>query len=260
MLKKIILGIALMTLVAGGAAYYFLRPQRITLVTDEWCPFNCQPDSTHPGAMIEIARTIFAKQGIKVDYKIMPWSEAISAVREGRYDGIVGTSRNDAPDFVFPKYATAQMYTHFFTLPNKDWRYVNIESLKRIRLGVIQGYSYGEPLDSYIKDNADNPKRLHITDGKDALTTNIHLLLQGSIDALAEEHRVLTYKLATLGMASQLVDVGDLGHTDATNLYVAFSPIKIRSRRYAALLDEAIGPMRQRGELKAIFDHYAGTQ
>lgn len=259
MIKKIVICVALAAL-ALGAAFFVLKPQRITLVTDEWCPFNCQPDSPQPGAMIEIARTIFAKQRIQVDYKILPWSEAIEAVRAGKYDGILGTSKSDAPDFIFPKYATAQMYVHFYTLPNKDWRYVNTESLKRIRLGVVRGYTYGEPLDSYIKDHTDDPKRLAISEGDDALATNIDLLLQGKIDALAEDQSVMSYKLAAMNLANQLVVVGDLGHTEATNLFIAFSPAGLQSRRYAAMLDEAIGPMRQRGELKAIFDHYGGAE
>lgn len=259
MIKKIAICVALAVL-ALATAYFVLKPQRITLVTDEWCPFNCQPDSAQPGVMIEIARTIFAKQRIEVDYKILPWSEAIEAVRAGKYDGILGTSKSDAPDFVFPKYATAQMYVHFYTLPNNDWRYVNTESLKRIRLGVVRGYTYGEPLDSYIKDHADDPKRLAVSDADDALAINLDLLQQGKIDAIAEDQSVMAYKLATMNLANQLVDVGDLGHTEATNLFIAFSPKGLQSRRYAAMLDEAIGPMRQRGELKAIFDLYGSTK
>lgn len=240
----------------GLGAFLIFKPERITLVTDEWCPFNCQPDSARPGFMVEMAQQIFAKHNIKVDYKLQPWSEAISAVRTGKYDGLIGASRSDAPDFVFHKAPAAQMFTSFYTLPSTNWRYANQESLRRIRLGVIRNYTYGDPLDSYIKVQPATSPQLVVSDGDNALNDNFQMLLEGKIDAIAEEESVMQYKLSQRNLASRIIRAGDLGRNSATNLYIAFSPANINARRYAAILDQEIPVMRARGELKAIYDRY----
>lgn len=240
----------------GTITYFLLKPDHITLVTDEWCPFNCAAESDRSGFMIEMARAALGRHDVTVDYKIMPWSEAIEAVRAGKYDGIIGASRSDAPDFVFHKQPAAQMYTGFFTRGNVSWRYNDLQSLEKVRLAVIRNYSYGEPLDGFIKAQENNPKRLVITDGDNALQQNIDLLLAGKVDVVAEDEAVMRYKLTEEKLTNRIFAVGDLGLNSATNLFIAFGPLNINARRYTAMLDQEIPLMRKRGEMKAIFDRY----
>ncbi|MEQ1790535.1 MAG: hypothetical protein ABL857_08835, partial [Rickettsiales bacterium] len=35
----------------------------INIVADEWCPFNCDPESDKPGYVIELAKEIFKPYG-----------------------------------------------------------------------------------------------------------------------------------------------------------------------------------------------------
>lgn len=44
----------------------------ITLVADEWCPYNCTPDTDHPGFMIEIAQYAFEHAGHTIVYTTIP--------------------------------------------------------------------------------------------------------------------------------------------------------------------------------------------
>jgi polar amino acid transport system substrate-binding protein len=104
-----------------------VRAETITLVADEWCPYNCAPGDAKPGFLIEIARRIFEPAGFGVDYKIVPWARAIRDARAGRYTAIVGAIRSEAPDFVFPETAAFPSGTHAFVRAGSDWRYAGRE-------------------------------------------------------------------------------------------------------------------------------------
>ncbi len=45
----------------------------ITLAADIWCPYNCDSKDERPGFMVELAKEIFQKKGINVQYVIVPW-------------------------------------------------------------------------------------------------------------------------------------------------------------------------------------------
>jgi polar amino acid transport system substrate-binding protein len=75
----------------------------MTIVADEWCPYNCKPDGEKSGFLIDIARKIFEKHGHGVVYQTMPWEQAINKTRSGDFDALVGAAPEDAPGFIFPK-------------------------------------------------------------------------------------------------------------------------------------------------------------
>ena len=75
-----------------------LRAENATIVigADIWCPVNCEPNSDHPGYMIEIANKIFKEQAVKVEYQVMPWARAIVEAEKGNIQAIVGAFKGDA--------------------------------------------------------------------------------------------------------------------------------------------------------------------
>ena len=58
---------------------------QIVLVADEWCPYNCSPDSEKKGYMIDLASQILGEAGHTVKYRAINWSRSISKAREGKY-------------------------------------------------------------------------------------------------------------------------------------------------------------------------------
>ena len=59
--------------------------ETITLVADEWPPFNSVPGSSEEGFLVDVARAVFEKKGIDVSYRILPWKRAIELTRNGHY-------------------------------------------------------------------------------------------------------------------------------------------------------------------------------
>ncbi len=225
----------------------------ITIVADEWCPYNCTPGSDKPGYMIELAQQILGEAGHTIDYRNMPWSRAIEEARKGRFDAIVGAARGDAPDFVYPENALGVSSNVFVVPKGASWRYRDIGSLAEISFGSIRDYSYGDELDAYITEHEKDARRVQVASGDDALSTNIKKLAAGRIGAAVEDRNVIEYFLADTGQQGNFEIAGNLGEDP---LYIAFPPGGERSSEYARQLSEGVARMRASGELAALLKKY----
>ncbi len=230
----------------------------VKLRADVWCPFNCEPDAKYPGLMIEIAKIAFASIDMEVDYKTLNWARAIVETRDGKFDGIVGSAKSDAPDFIFPGEGLGISKNCFFTKPDQVWSYKGVESLSDTAFGVIKDYSYGEPVDGFVAEQAQSkgkkPGKVDIVSGDNALETNYKKLQAGRIVALIEEQSVFKSFMYKNKMDEKAVK--NVGCVKEDSVYIAFGPKGPNSARYAKLLGETVQALRKDGRLKDILSHY----
>jgi polar amino acid transport system substrate-binding protein len=208
------------------------QPQVITVVADDWCPYNCQPNTELEGLGIEFLRAIYEPLGFKIDYQLMPWSDAVKATRAGQYNAVIGAFKSDAEGFVFPENAFAHSHNCFFVKQASRWKFNGISSLHNQKIGVIEGYSYGNNIDEFIRKN----KQSHVfmvSDDK-PLKTLFHALETDTISAILEDKSVFEYHhqsefahIATRQVGCQL----------PANVYVAFSPAHPDSQKLAEIFD-----------------------
>lgn len=78
-----------------------VQADTIRIKADEWCPFNCLPDTDSKGYMIELAEKIFEKAGHRIKYEVMPWSRSIDHARKGKIEAIAGATKGEVPTFIF---------------------------------------------------------------------------------------------------------------------------------------------------------------
>ena len=226
----------------------------ITIVADKWAPYCGKPNSTHPGYGIEITKHVFEKAGHTVLYKIVPWSRAIMDTRAGKFNAIIGAFKKEAPDFVFPEEEFGMTKNTFFAASGSTWRYKGLKSLQTMEIGVIKGYSYGEELDTYLKENTQQVQYVH---GEDPLLKNIRKLLAGRFDVLIEDENVLLQKVKEMGVADKVVNVGGTGVSG--KVYIAFSPIISNSKQYAEIFTKGIRKLKDSGKLQLILAKYGLT-
>lgn len=221
----------------------------IILVADLWCPYNCYPDSEHPGYMIDIAKAAFTPAGHKVTYRLINWARAVREARRGHFQGIVGAFRGDAPDFVFPDEPLGLSGNAIFVSADNDWRYGGPESLKGMRIGAIRGYDYGdltEALETYAL--------VDVVGGDNALRTNIRKLVLGRIDAFVAEVSVARYQLERMHLQADVsLSPESVKYEEA---YIAFPPGLEEASDYARLLSDTVRQMRRDGRLQAILARY----
>ncbi|MBK1879168.1 substrate-binding periplasmic protein [Pelagicoccus mobilis] len=231
-----------------------LYAEELTIVADDWCPFNCAEGAIDPGFMIEIAAQSLEGAGTQVAYSNIGWDEAIEKTRGGAFSAIVGAAKGDAPDFVFPTEPQGWLKNSFYTLADSDWSYTGPESLGSIRLGVIEGYSYDAEVDKYV---AANPGKLFVAKGNKALEMLIEALMNGEIDALVEGSSVFSQYFVSNGLLELMDQCREAGTAgDGEPIYVAFSPSNPKSADWAKLVSEGTARLRESGELAKILAKY----
>lgn len=226
----------------------------ITLVADEWCPYNCSPNTDTPGFMVEIAQYAFERAGHTIEYTIIPWSRAIQGTRTGRYDGIIGVGRDEAPDLIFPDHELGLAAHTFFVKQGTSWKYTGLDSLEQISLGVIKDYSYGNFYEIYIKPNEGNDKKIQTVTGETGLMQNTKKLLVGRIDALIEDRSVFQYFFKHTKIPNHFLEAG-IAYKE--KVYIAFSPIHSDAKKYAKILSNAMQELRANGKLNEILIKYS---
>lgn len=224
----------------------------IELRADEWCPFNCVPDSDAPGFMIELASEALAPFGHTISYQTMSWARSLHLASEGAIDGVIGAIPEEAPDLVFgPPLGT---YEDVVAFRKGEGRDISVEgALDGLRVGAINGYTYFGPISRYIDANIDNRELVEITSGDDALLINLRKLLAHRLDVVAEVRSVLVYNAVQLGIEDEIDIVETTGGND---IFIAFTPAKETSQTYADQLSEGIRRLKETGRFDEILAKY----
>ena len=144
------MGIVFVVLFANLA----LADQTVLLVGDPWPPYvigELGEDATS-GVAVEIVKTIFSQiDGVMVRFPLVPWNRALREVEEGRSDGIgmlLKTPEREAYMLYTVALVTGENLIWSATGETADrFEWTSIEDLRGLRIGITQGYSYGESLD-----------------------------------------------------------------------------------------------------------------
>jgi polar amino acid transport system substrate-binding protein len=224
----------------------------VRLCADQWMPYNGAPADAKPGYVIELARTIFEPKGIKVDYTVMPYEEALAKVKEGTMSGAIGANKEEGKDLVLPEEPIGSLATCLLTLVDNTWTYDNIGSFRKARLGAIKGYTYWPALDAYIEKNLGKDSVL-VAEGDEPLEILMQKLQAKEIDVVVESEPILLWYLRSHELDRNRFRVVFKGTNEA--IYVAFSP-NDEGRRFAALFDEGIRALRASGELTKLLGRY----
>lgn len=226
----------------------------ITIAADTWCPINCEINSPYEGFMVHMARVIFSRAGHSIEYKVMPWSRALSEVQAGNINGAIGAPIDECTDCIFPKYEQGMVSLEMFTKKQDSWRYEGLASLKGKTLAVIADYSYSDELDAYIKRHKDNRDIIQVAFGNDPLERVIKKLSNDRVDVAIETGEVFWYTANKLNLKDQFSAAGLA--LDSEKVYIAFTPEKEKSQEYANILSEGMKELRQSGELQKIMERY----
>ncbi len=246
--------VATFMLVIAFSTVSFSQPaqQKIVVVSDEWCPYNCAPRSDIPGYIVEIVKAIFAEHNIGVEYVKIPWTQAIKGVESGEYNAALAATKTTIPNAVFPKEEVGYYSNNFIVLKENSWRFSGIDSLKSVKLGVIRDYVYGPALDAYVW-RPNNPL-VEVLAGANASQLNITKLHKKRIDVYLEDANVAYYEARKLRLDKNIQLAGSEGQPAA--LYVAFSPSLPSSKKYAEMFSTGIQNMRSSGKLLYILNKY----
>jgi len=229
-----------------------LPAEIITISADEWCPYNCSQKEGYPGFMIEIAKAAFKLSNIDVTYKPSNWSRTIKLVKDGKIDGGVGVTEEEArsENFAYGKEPMGQSSFVFVVRKDEKWRFTGPESLPKIRFGIIQDYDNGPVINTYM---ATKPGNVVTQVGSDGFKKNMKLVLAGRINAAIEDGTVAAYELSTMGLADKTKFVAL--DEEPLPVSIGFTPGP-KGERLASILDAGIQKLRSTGQLAKILARY----
>lgn len=244
--------LALALLAAAALAAAPARADVIRLRADLWCPYNCQPGTDRPGYMVEIATEVFAAAGHGVEYRTMNWVRSLEEARRGTVDGVIGANAVEAEGFVLPVPLGRAQDAYAMRRGSRFDPEVT-DPFQGIVIGAIRGYVYGGRLTDHIRAHGEDPTRVQLLAGDDALEKNLRKLVAGRVDLVPDDSNWLRLVIHDLGLA----DAIQIVHEDEPILqYIAFSPANPKSPVYASLLSEGVARLRASGRLRAILDRY----
>jgi len=232
----------------------------LQVAVDDYCPYYCKAGSPGeerlaeaPGFAIEILQHAFGSGPNDINYRFLPWKRSVLEVTQGRLDAIVMITQEEAPELIYPNIEQGRSQGCFYAQHNSPWRYTGAESLAQVRLTLISGYLFGEPLNSYLQHpQKDQP--VEYISGNQALLRIFQMIDLGRTQATAEDSMVATYLLQTSGFKQRIGNVGCYpGHLD---FYVGFAPNSPDSSARAKKLAETMIALRSTGELSKILARY----
>ncbi len=244
----------LMILIIISFSFSAVWAETISLVADEWPPFNGVPNSGNEGFIVDVARAVFEKNGVRVAYEILPWKRAVEMTREGLYNGIIGATKAEAPDFIFHSEELFKFYDAFYVKKGSSWRFIQKTDIEYGPIGVIEGYEYNQWLLDYIQIHKNNLDRVQIITGENPLERNILKLIDGRIDTVIDNENVILNIARQMNVLDQIVLAGYT--TESSSIYIAFSPKLPKSKTYAKILNQGIVDLRETGEFKKILMKY----
>jgi polar amino acid transport system substrate-binding protein len=243
------LACALLLTLAGSA---WAQPRTVRLRADQWMPYNGDPAAATPGYVVELARLIFGPRGIQVDYQTMPWTDALKAAGAGEIEGVIGANPPEAKGLVLPAEPIGLPRVGLFTKKSNKWHFSNVPALREVKLGAIEGYSYWDSLDDYIKKQTGS--EVVRFKGETPLRDGIAKLDAGELDVMAETMAVWVWTVKDMGRSMSDYRVAYVH--PAEPIFVAFATQNENGRKLAEIWDEGLRTLRANGKLAKLLEKY----
>ncbi len=128
-------------------------PKEITVVkgVDEYAPYEIKLNNgKYGGIYMDTIKAVAKKIGVKLNFKEYPWARCQKMIKKGEADAIMTPFKN-SERLTYMYYANeplAYENMNLFTYKGSGIKYDgNLKSLKKYKIGVARGYSYGPEWD-----------------------------------------------------------------------------------------------------------------
>ncbi len=236
----------------------FTYAEILTFSVDDYCPYYCKGDGqaireSNPGFVIDILEQAFKPKDYQLKYVTRPWERGIKEVREGKFNALIIAAKGDAPKLVFPENEQGRSVGCYYTQADNPWQFTDMTSLKGKKLGLVKGYEYYEPLNTFLMKNI-NDSNIRYLSGQTVMARILNMINLGRLDLTMEDANVADHLILQLGMVGKIKkSTCAKGELD---FFVAFSPAKFNSKKHAEILSKAMDTFRRNGQLKKILEKY----
>jgi polar amino acid transport system substrate-binding protein len=226
-----------------------LYAQTLKIGYEPYLPLTSQAGEKPEGYGIEILRKVYAKH--ELVFQLIPYSRGLKMLEDGKIDMLFGAATFDfknPKNIVVPKESIDTSVMTFFTTTKNPWVYNNSDSLKGIRLGLVNGYEYPS-----LQKIQDKSNFIYIS-GNDTTVRNLTKLLLNRINVLYEAKNVVLYTAKQLGTQDRIKENISLG--EPLPIYCVLSQKTENAQQLADEFDANLQKLRASKELSTILKTY----
>jgi len=160
-----------------------LHAKPLRLVTLEYPPYEYTEKGELKGMAVQVVKMIFKQMNQDITIEVLPWARAIRYIEDGSRDAIFTAYKNpDREKFAdYSKEVLMPQTVSFFVKKGRNISYDgDLNKLSSYSIGVVRKVSYGQKLDSAIKN-----KIFKRVDEANDGTQNFRKLIKGRIDIVS---------------------------------------------------------------------------
>ena len=175
-----------------SAAAQETRACTLVMGWDPWEPYQYRVDDAHVfGLDVDLLTAVVSNAGCTIEFRQESWSALLEMLKVGEVDLLAGATLTVERQ-EFARFTDAYRDEEFVVYVRAD----RLEELSRLtfreileqgmKVGVVEGYLYGEPVSMFQDDSALGQQFEYSSMSE----TSISLLLDGEVDAIIEDKYV----------------------------------------------------------------------
>lgn len=208
-------------------------------------------DGKPTGMLVDLVTEAFRRAGHPVEIKLLPWARCLEDAKAGAVDGVFSSFKLPERELflAFPKEALTTQVIAFFARKNSTVSFDgNLNSVRSVKIGIINGTSYGKKFDAAIKDGT-----LWHIDRTNSIDSNLQKLVSERVDLIPSYREVATEAAKRLDLLPKIQELSPPLETVPS--YLAFTKVRDLSKLSHAF-DTELALMKQDGTYDRIVEKY----
>ena len=243
-MKKILLAFAMLRVIAAAAV-----AQELTVVTEEWPPYNYEENQEVTGLSTEIVKAALEKAGVAAKFGVYPWARAYKMALENEnvliYTIIRTPEREELFKWVGPLVPSSK-FSLYKLKTRADIALQSLADAKRYKIGVMRDDSTYQFLASHgFKDD----EQLEIVPSEDL---NVKKLFAKRVDFICGNSIGLPERMNFFWLPYEEVEAAIFLFEQG--LYIAFS--KSTSDELVAKVSKAFEEIKAEGKIEVFMKKY----
>lgn len=218
----------------------------------EYSPYIKKNDSDYSGLAVDIVNEAFNRMNKKTNFVLFPIARSLKMLDDGEIDGFFSIKKTAEREknLIFPKeYLFSQDYVFFMKKKSVFDYNGTYDSIKNLRIGIVNTVSYGSRFDLAVKENYFSD-----LDYANNFESCFKKLANERVDIVICSKLVGLEIIKVLNLKSEIIISGPPSETAFS--FIAFSNKK-EHLELADSFDDAIKKMKKDGTMKKIQKRYS---
>ncbi|MCM8831492.1 MAG: transporter substrate-binding domain-containing protein [Candidatus Omnitrophica bacterium] len=216
------------------------------LAEDSWYPYSGLIDGRLEGIAVDIVRAAFLAEGITVEFIPFNYDRAMKLVKDGNEIACFDTPRTKEIEELYlwhnPALFTAKSY--FYAKATSTYTINSINDIGDKRLGLTEGYGYGNTIDTNYELNKIYSKSDEIL---------VKKLIADRLDLIILYDKVADYLIKKLNVKDKIKPVGI---SETNELYLAFSKNHPDGKKYCEIFSRGLQKIIANGTYTKIWQNW----